>query len=101
MERECNMSPYRYMAPEVLKEDLYTSSADLWSLGAVISFVCNNGVHWFKDRQETISWQCGQNPVPGFYSITLSQQVSNLLHPEYKMRPSAKSIVESAEAKQI
>ncbi len=47
-------TPY-YMAPEVLEEEEYTSSVDLWSLGVVL-FTCLGGYRPFAgDNFKTIS----------------------------------------------
>ncbi len=56
-----------YMAPEVIRNVQaarvgevirYGTSADVWSLGAVMSFYCNNR-HLFRSMQQVLSWEGG------------------------------------------
>lgn len=84
---------YCYMAPEVLNRQPYKTNADLWSLGAVMSFVCNDGVHLFRTVRETRGWEGGKSTLPKKYSIELRQTVADLMHPDYKQRPSAENIL--------
>ena len=56
-----------YMAPEVLKGERYTDTADMWSLGGIMSFWCNVGTHLFADLGKIISWPGGKR-FPNSYS---------------------------------
>jgi len=45
-----------YMAPEVLRVfQSYSFPADIWSLGALISFICN-GKHLFMSHYDAFVW---------------------------------------------
>ena len=59
---------YCYMAPEVLKYEEYTFSADMFLSGAFISFVCNNGSHFLCSTNEILNWHGTEDPVPLIYT---------------------------------
>ena len=86
-----------YMSPEVLRNcvtapELYSSPADMWSLGTVISEFCNNGKGLFKSEQDVYNWPGGRSSLPGHYSIGLKQMVADLLNPNPKSRPTAQKV---------
>ena len=85
-----------YMAPEVVFREDYTFSADMWSLGAVISFVCNNGEHLFKDKYDVMRWLGNEDPLPEHFTATLRNVVNMLLQPNYQERPSAAELYQTA-----
>ena len=85
-----------YMAPEVIFRENYTFSADMWSLGAVMSFVCNNGEHLFKDKYDVMRWFGNEDPLPKHFTSTLRNVVNMLLQPNYKERPSAAEVYMTA-----
>ena len=85
-----------YMAPEVVFREDYTFSADMWSLGAVMSFVCNNGEHLFKDKYDVMRWLGDEDPLPGHFKSTLRNVVNMLLQPNYEERPSAAEVYRTA-----
>jgi len=85
-----------YMAPEVLKGEKYTFSADMWSLGVVMSFWCNVGAHLFSDLATILRWPGGRSSLPKHYSIHLRQLIADLLHPDPNLRPSAKKVWEES-----
>ena len=82
-----------YMAPEVLKGEKYTDTADMWSLGGIMSFWCNVGQHLFADLGKIISWPGGKSTLPKHYSIELRQLVADMLHPDPQCRPSAEKVL--------
>ena len=83
---------YCYMAPEVLEDKEYTFSADMFSFGALISFVCNKGNHLFRSTDEIFNWQGTEAPVSLIYTSDLRDIVSDLLRPNYRNRPSADEV---------
>ena len=85
-----------YMAPEVVFRQNYTFSADMWSLGAVMSFVCNNGTDLFNDKYDVMRWLGNEDPLPQGFNSTLRNIVIKLLQPNYKERPSAAEVYETA-----
>ncbi len=81
-----------YMAPEVLTEfQSYSFPADIWSFGALISYMCN-GEHLFMSEDDVFDWGI-QNPVPRHYSAKLRGLVTRMLHPNRKQRPNAEYIL--------
>ena len=92
---------YCYMAPEVLKYEEYTFSADMFSFGALICFCSNNGSHLFLSPDEILNWQGTEDPVrPLIYSGDLRNIVSKLLRPNYRNRPSAEEVYHIASKSQ-
>ena len=91
---------YCYVAPEVLKDEEYTFSADMFSFGALISFVCNKGNHLFRSTDEILNWQGTEDPVPLIYTSDLRNIVSDLLRPNYRNRPSADEVCHIAVERQ-
>jgi len=83
-----------YMAPEVLKGEKYTDTADIWSLGGIMSFWCNVGTHLFADLGKIITWPGGKSTLPGRFNIGLRQLVADMLHPDPKCRPSAEKVLQ-------
>lgn len=84
---------YCYIAPENLNESHhYTYSADLWSLGAVMSYVCNDGRHLFSNDADVLNWQGGRSTLPTQYLFELRAVVANLLDPNYSKRFPASAI---------
>ena len=79
-----------YMAPEVFKEERYSDTADIWSLGAVMSFYCNGGTHLFSSVKKVLDWPGGRSSLPSHYNIHLRNLVASMLHPDRHCRPNAK-----------
>ena len=85
-----------YMASEVVFRENYTFSADIWSLGAVMSFVCNNGIHLFNDKYDVMRWLGTEDPLPRHFNSFLRNIVNRLLRPNYEERPSAALVYRTA-----
>ena len=51
-----------YLAPEVLRGDdpHIATSADMWSLGAIITYIANDGKHLFRTVQDVLKWNDGK-----------------------------------------
>jgi serine/threonine protein kinase len=76
------------MAPEVLNEfQSYSFPADIWSFGALISFMCNR-THLFWSHDSVFEWRL-EDPLPGKFSRELKNLVTKMLNPNPKFRPSA------------
>ena len=80
------------MAPEIFQNQVYTFSADMWSVGAIMSFICNRGEHLFTDRNSVLTWPGERNALPRHYSIDLRRLVTDLLHPNPDGRPTALNV---------
>ena len=84
-----------YVAPEVLKgEDLHiTTSADMWSLGAVLTYVANDRQHLFKREWDVFNWKGDRSPIrrkleyPQLHRLVLS-----LLSVDKHERPTARQV---------
>jgi len=85
-----------YMAPEALANKPYSSPADMWSLGAIISFYCNRE-HLFRDTSSVLEWEGGMSESTldrDQYSAKLRGIVASLLLPIAKRRPTAAMVLE-------
>jgi serine/threonine protein kinase len=83
-----------YMAPEVLDGEKYTFDADMWSLGAVMSFWCNIGTHLFPNPAAVLQWPGVRSSLPKHYSVALRGIIFGLLQPIPSRRPAAKKVLE-------
>ena len=71
----------------------------MWSLGAIISFVCNDATHLFRNRGAVLAWPGGKSTLDrNKYSITLRQLTADLLNPNAGLRPSAKKVYDASAA---
>ena len=83
------------MSPEVLNNQRYGSPTDIWSFGAVISFICNEGKDLFAQETDVISWDGGIVVDRKRYSIYLQKIVGDMLKPDEDMRPNAEQILKN------
>ena len=65
---------YSYLAPEVVSDvEKYSSAADIWSLGAVISFYINSQ-HLFSSPQNVLAWTSSSSlPIVGNISALVKR----------------------------
>ena len=81
------------MSPEVIKGEEYTFSADMWSLGALISFWFN-GKHLFKNVDEVLEWEGNSSTLSRNFSKGGTRTaVAKLLHPDYHRRPDVDDVL--------
>ena len=82
-----------YMSPEIFRYQKYGISTDIWSLGAVISFVCNKGKHLFTSKSDVMEWDGSKNPIDEKkYSRYICILLTNIMNPMEKDRPTANGI---------
>ena len=84
-----------YLAPEVLRGSGHVAtSADMWSLGAVLSYIANDRKHLFRTEMDVFRWRGGRSPIkrefqyPGFHNL-----VRSLLSVEKHKRPSSDEVL--------
>ena len=85
-----------YLAPEILRGDDQdpTTSADVWSMGALIAFMANDREHLFKTERDVFGWSGDATPLKrNFKYPQLHQLVLELLSKDKDLRPSAAEIV--------
>lgn len=74
----------------------YSTSADMWSLGAVISFYCNRD-HLFTDVDSVFEWKGGSSSLDRrYYSGSLRGLVASLMLPNANRRPTAQRVLEES-----
>ena len=85
-----------YLAPEVLRDDRHiTTSADMWSLGAVLSYIANGGKHLFRTELESFKWNGEKSPMKRKFKYPeLHTLVLSLLSVDKHKRPTAEEILE-------
>ena len=82
-----------YMSPEMIRDHKYGISTDVWSLGVVISFVCNNGKHLFTSKSDVMEWDGSKNPIDERkYSTYLCKLITNIMNPIEDNRLTANQI---------
>ena len=76
----------------MFQEERYSTPADMWSLGAVMSFHCNEE-HLFTSIPSILKWKGGKSTLDsGRYSRNLRQLVADLLSPDPKRRLTAEKV---------
>ena len=86
-----------YLAPEVLRGDdpHISTSADIWSLGAVLSYIANDRKHLFRSERDVLGWRAQKSPMRrSFKYPELHDLVLSLLSNEKHKRPSAEELLE-------
>ncbi|XP_066924926.1 probable myosin light chain kinase DDB_G0284661 [Clytia hemisphaerica] len=84
---------YTYAAPEVIEGNEYTFSADMWSLGALISF-WYNGEHLFTDVDEVLEWEGNKSTLSNKFSKKgIRTAVRQLLYPRPRIRLNADKVL--------
>jgi len=85
-----------YMAPEALQGGVerFTSSADIWALGALVAFLAERGKHLFPTENSVTRRRTGDYTLdPSKYSQDLIKMVDHMLHPHPRGRPTAAQLV--------
>ena len=89
-----------YLAPEVLRGDdpHITTSADMLSLGAVLTYIANDRQHLFRSAMEVTGWIGDSSPIGREFKYPeLHQLVLSLLSVDKHNRPTAKKLLEDNE----
>ena len=83
-----------YLAPEVLRGDPHIStSADMWSLGAVLTYVANDREHLFRREWDVFNWRGTRSPMRRQFNYPeLHDLVLSLLSVDKHKRPSAEEV---------
>ena len=88
-----------YLAPEVLRRDdpHITTSADMWSLGAVLAYIANDRQHLFRRERDVFNWRGDRSPMRRqFRHPELHDLVLSLLSVDKHKRPSAEELLEDS-----
>lgn len=88
-----------YLAPEVLRGDdrHIKTSADMWSLGAVLTYVANDRKHLFRTERDVFAWRGVKSPMRrNFKYPELHDIVLKLLSVKKNLRPSANDLLEDS-----
>ena len=85
-----------YLAPEVLRGDDPHTSADMWSLGALITYIANDGKHLFRRERDVFNWREDKSPMGREFQYPLHDLVLSLLSVDKCKRPSAEDIIKDS-----
>ena len=87
-----------YLAPEALRGDPHiTSSADMWSLGAVLTYVANDRKHLFRTEGDVLGWRGTMSPMMREFKYPeLHDIVLKLLSVDKNLRPSADDLLKDS-----
>ena len=85
-----------YLAPEVLSGDEphISTSADMWSLGAVLTYIANNREHLFRRERDVFNWRDGRTPMRRQFQYPLHDLVLSLLSVDKHSRPTAMEVLQ-------
>ena len=85
-----------YLAPEVLRGDdpHISTSADMWSLGAVLTYVANDRRHLFRSERDVFRWRAIMSPIERQCKYPLDDLVLSLLSVDKHNRPTANQLLE-------
>ena len=85
-----------YLAPEVLRGDdpHISTSADMWSLGAVLSYIANDRQHLFRKERDVFKWSGARSPIGRLFKYPLHRLVLSLLSVDKHSRPTAREVYE-------
>ena len=85
-----------YLAPEVLKgnDPHITTSADMWSLGAVLSYIANDRQHLFSSQWDVFDWKGHQSPIERECRYPLHDLVLSLLSVDKHKRLTATQVLQ-------
>ena len=85
-----------YLAPEVLEGDdpHISTAADMWSLGAVLTYVANGREHLFRTEMDVFRWRGVRSPMKReFNHPQLHGLVLSLLRVNKHQRPTAEEVL--------
>lgn len=84
-----------YLAPEVVRGDGHIlTTADMWSLGALITFMANDREHCFRTDLDVLRWSGDRSPMRRqFRYPELHDLVLSLLSPDQRLRPSGEEVL--------
>ena len=84
-----------YLAPEVLRDDPHiATSADMWSLGAVLTYIANDREHLFRRELDVFRWKGEKSPIKRKFKYPeLHTLVLSLLSVDKHKRPSAEELL--------
>ena len=85
-----------YLAPEVLRPDntYLTTSGDMWSLGALLTYIANDREHLFRDERDVFNWRGVKSPTKRTFKYPeLHVLVLKLLSTVMNARPSASEVL--------
>ena len=85
-----------YLAPEVLRGDdpHISTSADMWSLGAVLTYIANDRKHLFRRQRNVFNWRGDRSPMTREFKYPLHDLVLSLLSVDKDNRPTAKQVLQ-------
>lgn len=86
-----------YLAPEIVNEELYTTKADIWSLGCLIYEICalekpfeaKGGILKLMDMIKNAEIK----PISSYYSQDLRKLVSKMMTRDQSIRPNTTQLL--------
>ena len=82
-----------YWSPEALQWKPSAGPTDIWSLGAVTTEYCNNGVQLFQNMNAIAKWRGENSGIPAGYTQGLHDLIRKMLNRDPRGRPSASDVL--------
>ena len=73
-----------------------STSADMWSLGAVLTYVASDRQHLFRTERDVFRFRAARSPIERQCKYPLDDLVLSLLSVDKHSRPTAKQLLEDS-----
>ena len=91
---------WKFSAPEIVigVDSHITTSADMWSLGVILTYISNDGEPPFIKKEDILSWTGASSPISREFNFPyLHELVLSLLNTDKHLRPSAEQVLKGCQ----